>query len=85
MTPGQLQNRLSEFLPEGYHSFHALTVPELMHIKAEFDRLILDAISDEATPCPHSGTRWHLYIDDTQERCGQCGRVLAEVSEAANE
>jgi hypothetical protein len=59
-----------------------LTVPELMHLKAHIDRELLDAISDEATPCPHGGTKWKL--EDGIERCGICGRRIEfELPEAS--
>lgn len=86
MTPRNLMDLLSELFDEevggrplGKDAF-LLTVPQLMHIKAGLDRALLDAISDDETPCPHDGTRWKPTLDpENRERCGQCGRIVEEI------
>ena len=75
MTGQQLLDRLCDLLADEQAFIEVMTVPQLMHIKAELDRLMVDAISDDATPCPHDGTRWQHPLDG-EERCGQCGRRL---------
>jgi hypothetical protein len=73
MTPMQLTNLLNEVTYS--YSGEDMTVPELIHVKAELDRALLDAITDPETPCPHDGSKWKHPFDGVTH-CGQCGRRL---------
>lgn len=78
MTGRELLNKIQDSLAEDETLVDMdtpLTVPQLMHIKAALGRELMNAISDEATPCPHSGTRW-MHPGDGSDRCGQCGRRI---------
>jgi hypothetical protein len=54
-----------------------LTIPQLYALKAEFERQFYEAYYDPKTPCPHTGTKWRL--EDSVDRCGQCGRRITEL------
>ena len=81
VTPRLFSDRLHEHFECA--DDEVLTIPQLLHIKAAFERMFWDAYYDTNTPCPHDGSKWSL--PDGIERCGQCGRRLLAVSEAANE
>jgi len=81
MTPRQFQEQLRDSFECAEDE--VLTIPQLLHLKAAFEHIFYDAYYDTNTPCPHDGTKWQM--PDSIERCGQCGRRLLEVSEAAHE
>jgi hypothetical protein len=77
MTGRELLNKLQEKIQEEGELDAVLDIPQLMHLKPWFEREHYEAYYDPKTPCPHSGTRWKLY--DEVDRCGQCGRRIAEL------
>lgn len=76
MTVEQLFLGLSKTLPGRLDE--VLTVPQLMHLKTEFEREFYEAYYDPQTPCPHDGTKWEM---NGAERCGQCGRKISAVTQ----
>jgi hypothetical protein len=76
MTGRELLNKLQEKIQEEGELDAVLDVPQLMHLKAWFEREFYDAYYDPHTPCPHEGTRWQL--EDGRDRCGMCGRRIEQ-------